>query len=329
MGPETLAQVLRPLQNIFRNADFAQVMVGMEITDDAAVYRLSDDCALIHTMDFFTPIVDDPYTYGAIAAANALSDVYAMGGDVLMALNICAFPNNLPNDIISEILRGGAEKVVEAGGAILGGHTVDDNEPKYGLSVVGRVHPDKILMKSGARPGDTLILTKPLGVGIITTALKGDIAAASHVEAAVVSMLQLNKTASEACRETGVNACTDITGFSLLGHGLEIAEKSGVRLRFHLSRIPFHPGSKKYASDWLFPGGTCNNEAYYKDRVTSHPAVSKEIEMLLFTPETSGGLLIAVPPEDAATLSHAFERRQQPYWEVGEVVDGEGVEVLE
>ena len=218
MGPEALAQVLRPLQNMFRAEDYPELLVGLEISDDAAVYKINDEVAVIQTLDFFPPVVDDPYDYGAIAAANAMSDVYAMGGEVVLALNICGFPPDLPPDVVTEILRGGAEKVAEAGGIIAGGHTLDDKEPKYGLAVMGFVHPDCVAAKAGARPGDVLILTKPLGVGIITTALKGQVAEPGHVEAAVESMKKLNRRAARLMQSVGVNACTDVTGFALLGH---------------------------------------------------------------------------------------------------------------
>lgn len=201
MGPETLAQVLRPLRELFRAKDYPQLLVGLEVSDDAAVYKINDEVAVIQTLDFFTPVVDDPYDYGAIAAANAMSDIYAMGGQVTLALNICGFPPDLPPEITSEILRGGAEKVAEAGGVLAGGHTIDDKEPKYGLSVMGLVHPGRVLTKGGAQPGDALLLTKPLGVGIITTAFKGDVADLQHVAAAVESMKKLNRQAASLAQE--------------------------------------------------------------------------------------------------------------------------------
>ena len=303
------------------------VIVGLDHPDDCGVYRISDDLAIIQTLDFFTPVVDDPYDYGAIAAANAMSDVYAMGGEVALALNICGFPPDLPPDIISEILRGGAEKVIESGGVLAGGHTVDDEEPKYGLSVMGLIHPDHVLTKAGARPGDALILTKPLGVGIVTTALKGDVADLSHVAAAVDSMKRLNRHAARLIQQAGVHACTDITGFALLGHGYEMAEKSGVRLRFHADKLPFVEGAIQYADDWLFPAGTCNNERAYQHAVRFGPGISEEMQQLLYTPETSGGLLVAVPPENLEALTALFDNVEQPCWIVGEAVKGSGIEV--
>jgi len=328
MGPETLAQVLRPLQNLFPAQQHPDLLVGLSVSDDAAVYRLSDEVAVIQTLDFFTPVVDDPYDYGAVAAANAMSDVYAMGGEVVLALNICGFPPDLPPEVISEILRGGAEKVAEGGGVLAGGHTVDDDEPKYGLSVMGLVHPDEIWTKGAAQPGDALVLTKPLGVGLITTVLKADAAAAEHVARAVESMKKLNQEAAQLIRRVGVRSVTDVTGFALLGHGYEMAEKSGARLRFRLERIPFLDGAREYADMWLFPGGTCDNERAYEHAVTFSAGIEEEMQQLLYTPETSGGLLAAVPPRKLERLLELFEEAGHPCWVVGEIVEGEGVEVV-
>jgi selenide,water dikinase len=324
-----LAQVLRPLQETFRAADFPNLLVGLEGPDDAAVYRVSDDLALVLTLDFFPPIVDDPYQFGAIAAANAMSDIYAMGGEVVMALNIAALPPKMPPAIVAEIMRGGAEKVAEAGGVIAGGHTIDDNEPKYGLAVLGFVHPEKVATKGGARPGDRLALTKPLGVGVITTAAKGDKADLEHVQAAVESMLTLNRKAARLMQSVGFHAATDITGFALLGHALEMAEQGGVRLRFHVDQIPLLPGAAEYAQQWLFPGGSCRNQDMYKSAVQLGAGVNEEMEMLLYTPETSGGLLIALPPENLERLKSLCADEGQPLWEVGEVLEGAGIEVVE
>jgi selenide,water dikinase len=327
MAPEALAHVLRPLQGVFRAERFPALLVGLQVSDDAAVYKVTDDVAVIQTLDFFTPVVDDAYDYGAIAAANAMSDVYAMGGEVVLALNICGFPPALPEETIAEILRGGAEKVLEAGGALAGGHTVDDEEPKYGLAVMGLVHPSRILTKGGARPGDLLALTKPLGVGIITTAAKGDAADPAHVPPAVASMKRLNRDAARLAQQIGVHACTDITGFALLGHGYEIAERSGVRLRFHIDRLPFLDGALRYADEWLFPAGTCRNETCFGGHVDFASEIPAEVRQLLFTPETSGGLLLAVAPDKADGLNAAFAGVGQPIWNVGEVTTGEGIEV--
>jgi len=328
MAPEALAHVLRPLQGLFRAERFPALLVGLQESDDAAVYKVTDDVAVIQTLDFFTPVVDDPYDYGAIAAANAMSDVYAMGGEVALALNICGFPPTLPEEIITEILQGGAEKVLEAGGALAGGHTVDDDEPKYGLAVMGLVHPNRILTKGGAQPDDLLALTKPLGVGIITTAAKGDAADPAHLPPAVASMKRLNRDAARLAQQVGVHACTDITGFSLLGHGYEMAERSGARLRFSLDRLPFLDGAVRYADEWLFPAGTCRNETCFGRHVDFAVDISAEMRQLLFTPETSGGLLLAVAPEKADTLTAAFTGAGQPLWIVGEVTTGRGIEVV-
>jgi len=305
------------------------LLVGLEVSDDAAVYKISDQLAVIQTLDFFPPVVNDPYDYGAIAAANAMSDVYAMGGEVVLALNICAFPPHLPLEVIGQILRGGVDKVREAGGVLAGGHTLDDKEPKYGLSVMGFVHPERVLTRAGARSGDALALTKPLGVGVITTALKGEVASPEHVAAAVESMKRLNQRAAQLIQRVGVHACTDVTGFALLGHGQEMAEKSGVRLRFHVGRLPFLEGAKQYAEEWLFPGGTCNNQRAYGHVVHFAPGISEEMQQLLYTPETSGGLLIAVPPERLEMLVGLFAEEKEPLWVVGEVLEGEGIELLQ
>ncbi len=328
MDPQVLAQVLRQIQGLFAPEQHPNLLVGLTVSDDAAVYRITDELAVIQTLDFFTPIVDDPYDYGAIAAANAMSDVYAMGGEVVLALNICGFPADLPPAISGTILRGGAEKVVEAGGVLVGGHTVDDKEPKYGLSVMGIIHPAKILTKAGAQPGDRLILTKPLGVGMITTALKADVADPAHIGPAVDSMKRLNRQAMQIIQAVGVHACTDITGFALLGHGAEMAEKSGARLRLRLSRIPFLDGAQQYAEEWLFPGGSCKNQRCYQDVVQFAAGISTEMQLLLFTPETSGGLLVAVAPDKLAEVSARFAAVGHCCAEIGEVVAGAGLEVL-
>jgi selenide,water dikinase len=323
-----LAQVLRPLQETFRASDFPELLVGLDGPDDAAVYRISEDLAAVLTLDFFTPIVDNPYHFGGIAAANAMSDIYAMAGEVVMALNIAAFPPKMPPSIIAEIMRGGADKVAEAGGVIAGGHTIDDQEPKYGLAVLGFVHPQSVARKGGARPGDKLVLTKPLGVGIITTAAKAQQADAQHVQAAVDSMLALNRRASRLMKVAGFRAATDITGFALLGHALEMADQGEVRLRFCLDQIPFLPGAVSYAELGLFPGGSCRNEEAYQAEVRFDSGIAEEQQMLLYTPETSGGLLIALSPGSLELMKTLCEGEGQSLWEVGEVAEGTGVEVV-
>jgi len=319
---------MRHIKNRFPKDSFPNLLVGMDVLDDAAVWKVSKDLAIILTLDFFTPVVDDPYQYGAIAAANALSDIYAMGGDVALALNICGFPPSLPTEVTAEILRGGADTVIRAGGVIAGGHTVDDDEPKYGLVVMGTVHPDRVLTNAGAQPGDVLFLTKPLGVGIITTVLKAGEAKPSHVTGAVDAMLTLNKDAADIFREGIVHGLTDVTGYALLGHGMEMAENSGVRLRFFADRIPFLPGAQEYADMWLFPGGTCNNERTFQDRITFDDDIPDETRQLLYTPETSGGLLAAVPREKKGVILNHARKRGIDMWEVGEVLSGFGIEVL-
>jgi selenide,water dikinase len=308
---------------------FPQLLVGLGATrDDAAVYKITDDTALIVTLDFFTPVVDDPYQYGAIAATNALSDIYAMGGRVALALNISCLSECLPPEIVGEILRGGAEKVAEAGGVIVGGHSVDDKEPKYGLVAVGFVHPDRVLTKAGAQPGDVLVLTKPLGVGIITTAFKADQTKPEHFDAAVQSMLKLNQAAADLLQRGETHVCTDISGFALLGHACEVAEKSGVKLRLHVEQIPFLPGARDYADLWLFPAGTGHNKDYFARHVRCEPSITEEVMQLLYTPETSGGLLAAIPPDRLDALESDFATANEPLWVVGEVLDGTGIEVV-
>ena len=330
MGPEALAQVLRPLEGIFNARDFPDLLVGLEISDDAAVYKINDETAIIQTLDFFTPVVDDPYEYGAIAAANSMSDVYAMGGEVTLALNICGFPCSLDPEILTGILRGGAEKVREAGGIIAGGHTVDAKEPLYGLSVLGRAHPDKIFTKAAARPGDALVLTKPIGAGVITTAAKGEAANPTHVAGAIDSMKKLNRVASRIFQKLDVRACTDITGFALLGHASEMAEKSGVALRFFHRAIPFLDGAEEYASQWLFPGGAGRNRKCYERRVEFAPDIPEEMRQLLFTPETSGGLLAAVPSEKIKQAKTLFAEVGHPIWQVGDVGEaGSGLLIVD
>ncbi len=319
---------MRPLKEVFGGFTSADLLVGLENPDDAAVYKLTEGAAVILTTDFFTPIVDDPYDYGAIAAANAMSDIYAMGGEVVLALNIACFPADLPLDVAREILRGGAEKVREAGGVIAGGHTVDDPEPKYGLAVMGLIHPSRVAVKAGAQPGDVLVLTKPLGVGIVTTALKSDLAEPRSVEEAVTSMSRLNRDAAQAMTAGSYHAATDITGFGLLGHAWEMVRDGGTCFRFHSNSLPFVYGAKALADAWLFPGGSNRNEEAYRPHVRFASSISEEMQMLLFTPETSGGLLIALPPGEVDSYRARCIAREQPVWVVGQVLEGDGIEVL-
>jgi len=312
---------------MFSDVENDNLIIGLEISDDAAVYRVGDDKAAILTVDFFTPVVDDPYNYGAVAAANAMSDIYAMGGQVAVALNICAFPAELDESIITEIMRGGAEKVKEAGGILAGGHTVDDREPKYGLSVMGFAHPDSIMTKGGARPGDKLILTKALGSGIITTAAKSQKAEALHIEEAVRSMMELNKDAARILVDHEIKGCTDITGFALLGHAFEIAEKSKVGMKISASSLPFLQGSMEYAAEWLFPGGTGKNKRAYEEHINFAVSIEEEMRHLMFTPETSGGLLAAVPAGKIQEVLAAFEKSGTFCRLIGEIVEGSGIKV--
>jgi selenide, water dikinase len=320
--------VLRPLHGIFPPGDYPDLLVGLGEPDDAAVWRLDAERALVITTDFFTPVVDNPYDYGAIAAANALSDIYAMGGKPFLALNIAALPLDLPPEIGAEILRGGAEKAREAGVVLAGGHTVQDREPKYGLVVLGFVHPDHILSKGGVRLGDKLVITKPLGFGTVTTALKRDQADPQDVAEAVSWMKRLNKTAAELAAAFSLHGGTDITGFSLLGHALEVAGHSAVGLRFYFDQIPFTRGAQHYAQEWIFPGGSLDNRAYYGDQVKFAPQIEEHSRMLLFDAQTSGGLLLAVPAAKTADFLEQAARLDQPAWVIGEAIEGDGIEVL-
>ncbi len=320
--------MLRPIKDIFSPADYPDLLVGLSDPDDAAVWRLDERRALVVTTDFFTPVVDDAYDYGAIAAANALSDIYAMGGQPFLALNVAALPPDLPAELLGEILRGGAEVARQAGVVIAGGHTVQDKEPKYGLIVVGFVDPERLITKSGARQGDVLVLSKPLGFGTTTTALKRGQADPTDVSEVVGWMKRLNKAASELAIEAGVRGGTDVTGFSLLGHGWEMAEASGVGLRFFFGKIPFTRGARRYAHEGIFPGGSADNRLYYGDHVRFDEGIDEPSQMLLFDAQTSGGLLLCVPRQKLEGLLSRAAQVGQGLWEVGEVVDGEIIEVL-
>ncbi len=318
---------MRPLQHIFDANQFPQVLAGLDDPDDAGVYQINDEQALVSTIDFFPPVVDDPYTFGSIAAANAMSDVYAMGGEVLFALNLVGFPEDLDRSILSEILRGGAEKVREAGAIIIGGHTVTDKEPKYGLAVIGIVHPAHVLTKGGAQVGDQLVLTKPLGVGLITTALKNQKADPSHLEAAVKSMGALNRHAMHLAQRFQAHACTDITGFGILGHGLEMANASNAMLRLRMSDIPLLPGARHYAEQQIFPGGLNRNRDFALPHVRFADSIDAANRAILFDPETSGGLLIALDPDHARSFLAQAEADGQFARAVGEVAQGSGISV--
>ena len=301
------------------------MLVGLDGPDDAAVYQLDAEQAIVSTIDFFPPVVDDPYTFGSIAAANAMSDVYAMGGEVLFALNLVAFPDDVDRAVLSEILRGGAEKVREAGAIIIGGHTVIDQEPKYGLAVTGIVHPAHILAKGGAQIGDRLVLTKPLGVGLITTALKRGAADPAHVEAAVQSMSRLNRHAAHLAQRHEAHACTDVTGFGILGHGLEMAQASHVMLHLRFNDIPLLPGARLYSEQKMYPGGLERNRDYVLPQVRFAETIDAADRGLLFEPETSGGLLVALAPDQARSYVAQAEADGLAACIIGEVVEGAGL----
>ena len=303
------------------------MLVGLDGPDDAAVWRLDDERALVVTTDFFTPVVDTPYEYGAIAAANSLSDIYAMGGQPFLALNIAALPPDLPPEISGEILRGGAEKCREAGVVVAGGHTVQDKEPKFGLVALGFVHPQKMMTKGGAKPGDALVLTKPLGFGVTTTALKRGVAAPEDVSEVIGWMSRLNAQAGQLANEFGVRAGTDITGFSLLGHGWEMANASGVQFRLEFDRIPFIFCARKYAAQWTFPGGSADNRLFYGEHVRFAEEISEMEQMLLFDAQTSGGLLLSVPAEKISAFEKRAAELGQPAWVIGSVHPGSGIQV--
>ncbi len=281
--------------------------MGLETSDDAGVYQLTPDLALVQTVDFFTPIVDDPFTFGQIAVANALGDVYAMGGKPLTAMNLVAFPvKTIASSVLKDILLGGLSKMEEAGVTLVGGHTVDDPEIKYGLSVTGLVHPKKILSNAKAIPGDLLVLTKPIGTGIIATALKGGMASEKAVRQMVESMTALNRKASEKMQALGAHACTDITGFGLIGHGLEMANASHVGLRIWANKVPVFLEAMEYARIGLIPAGAYSNRQFFSCRVDIHSSVSAVLGDLFYDPQTSGGLLISLPLREAEQLVGAL-----------------------
>jgi selenide,water dikinase len=322
MGPGDLAEALAglPLQSD------PNLLAGMERAEDAGVYKLTDELAIIQTLDFFTPIVDDPYQFGQIAVANALSDVYAMGGKPLTALNIVCFPQkSMAISILKDILRGGLDKMHEAGVILIGGHSVEDEELKYGISVTGTIHPSKVVHNSGARAGDRLILTKPLGTGIISTAIKGGMADERAVAGIVESMSTLNRKAAELMQDAGVHACTDITGFGLLGHASEMVEGTDVGMVIQAAAVPLFPGAKELAEMGMIPGGLHRNRDFRKNMVDIAGNVPQYLADILFDPQTSGGLLIAVPESKALRLLEKLhEENVSEAAIIGEVVAGPG-----
>jgi selenide,water dikinase len=309
--------------------DNPDVLVGQETGDDAAVYRLRPDLALVVTTDFFTPIVDDAYTFGAIAAANALSDIYAMGAQPLMAVNLVAFPiKELGPEILAEILRGGLDKVREAGIDILGGHSIDDQEPKYGLAVTGTVHPDRVRRNSGGKPGDRLVLTKPIGTGVITTAIKHQVAPPAAATAAIEGMLRLNRDAADAMATVEVHAATDVTGFGLLGHLHYMARASGVAARIEAASVPLLPEAEMLADAGEVPGGTRRNERFLAAHVRWPAQLPAGRQVLLCDAQTSGGLLIAVPETAVKPLLAALSARRVAGAVIGELTAGEAGSIV-
>ncbi len=316
-----------PIKETFTSDNYPNLLVGLDSADDAAVWKLDAQRALVLTTDFFTPVVDDPYDYGAIAAANGLSDVYAMGGRPFLALNIAAFPSDLPQEVMQAIFRGAAEKAKEAGVVIAGGHSITDKEPKFGLVVLGMVDPAKVLTKGGAQPGDHILLSKPLGFGVTTTALKRELVSEDEVAEVTGWMKQLNRNACQLALDCDLKAATDITGFGLLGHASEVAAASQVGLDFWFDQIPLIQPSHKYAQAFTYPGGAFNNEHYYGRQVSFDPSLSEALQMLLFDPQTSGGLLLFVPAERLSDFKKKAAQRHLPVWEIGTVSSQLGLRV--
>lgn len=320
--------MLRPLQHIFPPDAAPDLLVGLGAPDDAAVWRLDPRRALVATTDFFTPVVDEPYAYGAIAAANSLSDLYAMGATPFLALNIAAWPSDLPPEVITEILRGGAEKTRQAGAVIAGGHSIRDPEPKYGLVALGFVDPERMMTKGGARPGQLLALTKPLGTGVTTTALRSQQARPEDVERVTAWMMHLNDAAARLALDHGVRGATDVTGFGLIGHASELAQASSVGLRLYMDSIPLLAGSRGYTAGGHYPGGSADNRRHFQPGVAFGDAVGAVEQDLLFDAQTSGGLLLSVPPAAAERFAQALRDAGQAVWLIGEVIEGAGLQVV-
>jgi selenide, water dikinase len=302
-----------------------ELIAGLEPADDAAAYRISDELAIIGTLDFFPPLVDDARTFGEIAAANALSDVFAMGGRVLFALSIAAFPEELPRDVLAAVFDGAASKVREAGGTLAGGHTIRDDEPKYGLAVIGAAHPDRLLRKGGAQPGDHLLLTKRLGTGILVSGHRQGLASEADFETAVDQMRRLNRAAGDVLVAHGVFGATDVTGFGLLGHGLEMARASATRLVFEASSLPALSGALALAAAGVETGGAAHNRRFVASALAMADGVPSELVTLAHDPQTSGGLLAAIPGELLAAVEAAFAEAGVEHWRVGRVEEGAGV----
>ena len=320
--------MLRRLGKKFPTHEHPELVVGLSKADDAAVYKLNDEQALIQTLDFFAPVVDDPYQYGAISAANALNDVYAMGGDVLFALNIAAFPEEMPIEIVAEILEGGADKVKEAGGAIAGGHTIIDEEPKYGLSVTGMVHPDRILTNAEAQPGDAILLTKALGTGVLISAIQEDKVTKAIEKVVVEQMMTLNRAASDSARSSDVHAMTDVTGFGLAGHLLEVGENSGMQIEVSLGALPAIEGVRETVDVGYCTSGQSRNLEYFAPLVHTDLEFSQFDETLIYDPQTAGGLLIFVPEAEAEGLARRLSDAGVASWRIGSVGEGSDLYVL-
>jgi selenide,water dikinase len=325
MAPGDLQEVLTVLRRPGLAPEAARhLLVGLGAADDAAVYRVSDDLAIVETVDFFPPVVDDAYTWGAVAAVNAMSDVYAMGGEVMFALAVAGFPREFDKTLVAEVFRGAADKVAEAGGVIAGGHTVVDAEPKYGLCVTGRVHPDQVLIKGGLRPGDRLILSKPLGTGVITTAGKDGAAGDDVLAGAVASMSRLNRLAARVAREAGATGATDITGFGFLGHATEMVVASRAGLEVDAALIPLLPGARALAEAGHFSGGMRRNRRYVEGLLGARLEIAAEVPgvlvSMLMEAETSGGLLFSVEPGRADGVLDAFRRGGEEAWTIGRVL---------
>jgi selenide,water dikinase len=322
LGADLLADALAGLG---AGASPAELLVGLEAPDDAAVYRIADDLAIVGTLDFFPPLVDDPEAYGAIAAANALSDVFAMGGRVLFALSIAAFPEDLPRETMAAIFGGAQDTVREAGGVLAGGHTIRDPEPKYGLAVVGAVHPARILRKGAALPGQTLLLTKALGTGLLVSGHRQGRTAAGHLAAAIASMRGLNRAAAEVLVASGVRAATDVTGFGLLGHATEMARASGTHFVLEAGALPALEGALELAAVGVETEGAAHNRRFAAPTLSIDPGVERARDVLAFDPQTSGGLLAAVPNDRVATVVAGLRAAGVDWWRVGRVESGEGV----
>ena len=324
VGAGTLSKLLGGLP-VHRDEN---LLVGYDTSDDACVYQVSEELSLVQTLDFFPPIVDDPYTFGKIAAANALSDIFAMGAEAKLALNILCVSPQMDDEAVRELLRGGYEKVYEAGAMLSGGHTIQGEEPKYGLSVTGFVHPKRFLKNCGAMPGDVLILTKPLGIGVLTTAAKTNLAEENSYRQAVENMCMLNKTARDIMVQFPVHSCTDVTGFGLLGHSCVMAEGSGVTIRLHWGAIPFLPGVYELAQMGLLPEGLYRNRDFAESRVKVEESVDLAMADLLYDPQTSGGLMMAIPESHAQALLRALQGEIPTAAIIGEVLPRQEQDIL-